>query len=600
MRILHVLSQTELTGAEVYAISLAKQQREKGHDVLLVSDALHIAHDLPYLRMPISKRSWPNRWSNASALRALVKEKKIDVVHAHSRASSWVSHWATKGLRCAYVSTVHGRQHLHSSTRLYSVYGQQVIAVCENIRKHLQNEVGIPTTRLHGIPNGFETFVPESKGKGILLAGRTTGPKGQASSQFLTLFLKSLLETYKDQTFTIVGGKIENLSSEAQLCLKEAQSLFSERVRVFEYVNKNEMDRLVRESSIVIASGRIAVEALGAGKKLIAMGEAIHHGWIQENTYEIAKASNFGDISTNKEDFPQVEAIYSSLQEALKNQDSASGNCAQKIQEDFSLDKVEMRVEKVYFQALLEKRAPSQIPILMYHKVVEDGFESKHKTYISVKNFEQQLMYLQRKHCSPITFQDLYRMTLEDSPFPAKPIILTFDDGYRSMVTRALPLLKKFQFRAVFYLLADFTIQKNFWDPGELEPELMTKNEIHTLIQSGMEIGAHSFGHSYFPKLTEKEIFHEIVESKKVLEKEFNVSVYSFAYPFGAIDQKSKSALNRSPFFFGVSTDSGGRYLFEDLNEIFRINIFPQDIGTKFRKKTSSWYRPYYFWKRGK
>lgn len=600
MRILHVLSQTELTGAEVYAVGLAQQQRKSGHEVVLLSDAIHIAHDLPYLRMPISKRSWLQRWSNVSALRALILEKGIDVVHAHSRASSWVCHWATKGLRCGYVSTVHGRQHLHSSTRMYSVYGQQVIAVCENIHQHLLKEVGIKKERMHTIPNGFESFVSQNEGRGILLAGRTTGPKGQASSEFLALYLHTFLEEFPEETFTILGGKLEKLSLEARNSLELAQKKYSSRVRILEYVDKSELDKILLASKVVIASGRIAVEALAAGKQLIAIGEAINHGWIRQENYEAAKASNFGDISTNANDFPKVEGILSSLKEILKNNHPESCSLEQKAKEDFSLANVHREVEKVYFQALLERRAPKQIPILMYHKIVEEGFDSKHKTFLTAKNFEHQLSYLKRKGFSPITFSDIHEKTLKDSPFPKKPILLTFDDGYVSMVTRALPLLNKFRFRAVFYILADFSIRKNFWDPNELEPELMTKEQVHLLVQNGMEIGAHSVGHSYFPNLTEKEIFHEILQSKQILEKEFHVPVISFAYPFGAIDEKSKKALNRSPFLFGISTDTGGRSFFEDLNQVFRINIFPNDIGIKFRKKTSNWYRSYYFWKRGK
>lgn len=600
MRILHVLSQTELTGAEVYAVGLAQQQRKNGHEVVLLSDAIHIPHDLPYLRMPISKRSWPQRWSNVSALRALILEKGIDVVHAHSRASSWVCHWATKGLRCGYVSTVHGRQHLHSSTKMYSVYGQQVIAVCDNIFQHLQTEVGIKKERLHTIPNGFESFVAKNEGNGILLAGRTTGPKGQASSDFLSLHLNSFLQEFPDETFTILGGKLEKLSQKARESLELAQKHYSSRVRVLEYVEKSELDKILLDSRVVIASGRIAVEALAAGKHLIAMGEAINHGWIRQENYEAAKASNFGDISKNAKDFPRVESILPSIKEILQSNIKESFSLEQKVKDDFSLANVNKRVEKVYFQALLERRAPKQIPILMYHKIVEEGFDSKHKTFLSVKNFEHQLSYLKRKGFSTLTFSDIYEKTLKDSPFPKKPILLTFDDGYVSVVTKALPLLKKFQSRAVFYILADFSIRNNFWDPDESEPELMTKEQVHTLVQNGMEIGAHSVRHSYFPNLSEKEIFHEILQSKQILENEFQVPVISFAYPFGAIDEKSKKALDRSPFLFGISTDTGGRTFFEDLNQVFRINIFPNDIGMKFRKKTSNWYRSYYYWKRGK
>ncbi len=154
--------------------------------------------------------------------------------------------------------------------------------------------------------------------------------------------------------------------------------------------------------------------------------------------------------------------------------------------------------------------------------------------------------------------------------------------------------------KGVFFVLADFSIRANFWDPGEPEPDLLTKEEIQELLNAGMELGAHSFSHRHFPQLSYSEIMAEMDKSKSVLEQTFSTKVLSFAYPFGAIDEKSKKALFESNLLFGIATDSGGKTLFEDPQEIFRVNIFPQDTGFRFWKKTAKWYRDYYFRKRGK
>jgi peptidoglycan/xylan/chitin deacetylase (PgdA/CDA1 family)/glycosyltransferase involved in cell wall biosynthesis len=599
MKILHLLSQTELTGAEVYAVSLANAQRSDGNTVIIVSDKIHIPFDLPFFSLPISKRSWGQRRRNILSLRKMIQKENIDIVHAHSRASSWVAHWATKGTNAGYVSTIHGRQHLHLSTKLYSVYGQRCIAICENLKKHLIHEVGLNGNRISVIPNGFESFEVASSNKGsVLLLGRTTGPKGEIASKFLVEILPQILEKYSSTTFAMAGGKLSNLSLEAQKSLDVLQKKYSTRLSIHEFVAKSDLNRLIAEAKIVISSGRIAIESLAAGKPLIAIGESHCHGLVTESNYSQAESSNFGDISEKKDPKVDLEQLQTALISFLDEPQLI--DLRSKIRDRFSLQEIEKKISKLYFQCLLEKRVSKKFPILMYHKVVESSFLSQHKTYVSTDTFERHLKFFEKQGFTTIGFEEIYHAAINSSPLPKKPIILTFDDGYRSMITRALPLLKKYKMKAVFFVLADFSIQKNFWDEGESEPELLKQEEIRALVDCGMELGAHSFSHQHFTKMSFANCFSEAEQSKKILESLFQTKIFAFAYPFGSVNQTAKDAVSQADFPFGVSTDSGGIEIFDDPMEIFRINIFPQDEKWQLLKKTASWYRNYYFWKRGK
>ncbi|MEJ7659957.1 MAG: glycosyltransferase [Hymenobacter sp.] len=139
MRILHVLSANFFAGSVAYAVALAEAHHREGHRVWLASDAAALPTVAAQVQLPISQRNYGQRLRNIRALRQLVKAHQIDVVHAHSRAASWVSYFALKGLPVPLVSTVHGRQHLHTSTSLFDIYGQKVIAICENLAEHLQS-----------------------------------------------------------------------------------------------------------------------------------------------------------------------------------------------------------------------------------------------------------------------------------------------------------------------------------------------------------------------------------------------------------------------------------------------------------------------------
>ncbi|MDB3870292.1 glycosyltransferase [Candidatus Thioglobus sp.] len=143
MRILHLLSQTHLTGAEVYAADLCKYQMSEGHECFVISDTLSVKSGAKYFPMPIHNRKYINRLRNILALIKFCKTHQIDLIHAHSRAGSWLVNIVHLFVNVAYVSTIHGRQSVHFSSKRKNIYGQHIIAVCEHLQDHIKNELNI-------------------------------------------------------------------------------------------------------------------------------------------------------------------------------------------------------------------------------------------------------------------------------------------------------------------------------------------------------------------------------------------------------------------------------------------------------------------------
>jgi peptidoglycan/xylan/chitin deacetylase (PgdA/CDA1 family)/glycosyltransferase involved in cell wall biosynthesis len=605
MKILHVLSQTELTGAEVYATSLAEAQRKAGHEVIVISDKLHVPTSAQVLYQPISKRSWYQRRKNVSYIKKVVREYGIDVVHAHSRASSWVSFWATYGTDTAYVSTVHGRQHLHASLKYYDVYGDRVIAICQNVRDHLMDEVGINPEKLSVVPNGFDFTKAKSNEapmkREIFLVGRTSGPKGERARYLIQNVFPRLMEKYSDLTISIAGGPLSNFDEKTILALNELKLKHGERICAREYIAREFVLQLMESSSLVICSGRLAIRALSLGKAVLAVGEAKGEGLIGPHNIKQAQASNFGDILGDKievMDFPFVESEIEKFLEAPAGVDS---QLVEELRSYYSIDSVYRKVDSIYFEALLERRVPKRVPILMYHKVVEEGYESNHKTYITTEKFAGHLRALKNFGYESVTFEDLKRAALGHGKLPDWPVVLTFDDGYKGTYRRAIPLLKEHGFRAVFYVMSgDDENRKNEWDPIDEESDLISTEEMCALRDFGMEIGAHSLSHRKLSELADDELHMEVRESKRFLENLLGREVISFAYPFGNLCERSKASVKSHGYRFGVATDSGGLTLASDPFQIFRANIFPHDSSFSLRKKASRWYRAYYHFKRGK
>ena len=165
------------------------------------------------------------------------------------------------------------------------------------------------------------------------------------------------------------------------------------------------------------------------------------------------------------------------------------------------------------------------IPILSYHSINNQ----KCPMSLDVNDFEDQLIYLKKNnHCS-VHFNEINNNK-------NKQFIMTFDDGYKDIIINCLPLLKKYNFKAICYIVSNNIGKTNKWDFNKksiIQKELMSKNDLHEWVDNGMLIGSHSHDHADLTALSNKEISYQVIESKKVLQDLFGFEINSFSYPFG-------------------------------------------------------------------
>lgn len=167
MNILMALSQLEITGAEVYATTIADELIERGNKVYIVSDTLTTPTKAEYIKLEFNKRSLLKRIEHIKFLYNFLKEKDIQIVHAHSRASSWSCQVACKLAGIPLITTTHGRQPIHFSRKLIKAFGDYSIAVCENIKKHMVNDIGFSENKVSVIlnPVNYKKLDLEKKSK---------------------------------------------------------------------------------------------------------------------------------------------------------------------------------------------------------------------------------------------------------------------------------------------------------------------------------------------------------------------------------------------------------------------------------------------------
>lgn len=616
MNILHVMCTNFLSGSTNYVLTLAKKQIREGHRVFIITDDATLETEAPLTPLPVSDRSYVQRFKNIRFIRKFICDNDIHVVHAHSRASSWVSYFAVSGLKTPLVSTIHGRQRLHASVKLFDIYGDRVISICRNLTEHLVHEVGMKPNKICEIPNGAEFgVIPEllaearkekrvsSAWRDVLLIGRLNGRKGEIAAQIATVVFPSLLQKYADLRLFLIGGGYEELPAHYRHTIDELNERYNRRIMVTGFVN--DVPKRMLGAHAVIGAGRVGIGALALQKPLFAIGEACYHGLITERNLEQAVASNYGDILPEK-DFPEFD--WQRFQRELDN--FLVEGCSvppetikNYVLAYYDIEKVYRNVQIVYEKAIACRLWRKHIPVLMYHKIPDKPIDSPHKIFVTKDTFRKHLQLIKWRGLQPITFRDYLAYTggeRSNKTAPKRPVILTFDDGYKDNYHNLLPLMNRYGYKGVIFLLGDTTIRYNYWDAdkGDHRDELMTPEQRAAFIKAGWEIGAHTMTHRDLTRLDEQEAWREIVESKKALEAESGMPVQVFAYPFGFYNQRIKELTQKAGFAMAVATDKGGMHIEEDRFEIFRTSIFPHDSWIQMFKKTSSGYRAYYRLKR--
>jgi peptidoglycan/xylan/chitin deacetylase (PgdA/CDA1 family) len=174
------------------------------------------------------------------------------------------------------------------------------------------------------------------------------------------------------------------------------------------------------------------------------------------------------------------------------------------------------------------------LAILGFHKIGEpppDGWETWF--YIPEATFVEQLSYLQGSGWQVIDLATFLKGLTRPNSLPERAALLTFDDGYRSMRTVALPLLLQFGYPAVLFVPTDFIGGRNTFDAAEPEEALCDWDDLVELERQGVSIQSHGASHRSFSGLTPVAQEEELRRSRTTLEAGLGRRVEVFSYPYG-------------------------------------------------------------------
>lgn len=205
------------------------------------------------------------------------------------------------------------------------------------------------------------------------------------------------------------------------------------------------------------------------------------------------------------------------------------------------------------------KEKTARVPILVYHTIKPYEFASSKKDYafnVPPRTFEKQMKYLKNKKYNSISMAMLDNFFEKGTSLPKNPVVITFDDGWETQYTRALPILKKYGFAATFYIITGDIGEKNF----------LNWEQVRNLAGAGMEIGGHTKSHPFLTDVDDDKLTEEVGEGKEIIEKNIGQAINTFAYPYGRYDDRVVSAVSSAGYKIARTTDAGSE---QSLAEIF-------------------------------
>ena len=170
--------------------------------------------------------------------------------------------------------------------------------------------------------------------------------------------------------------------------------------------------------------------------------------------------------------------------------------------------------------------------VLLYHKV--SGNDQRDYLTVTKEDLDKQFQFLTQQGYTPLLLSDLVKHVRSKNVLPEKPVLITFDDGYRDNYTTMYPVLKKYGLKANIFLVPAFLEQ------GQTPQEsYLTLSDLHAMDPDIIEYGLHSYGHASYKQLSLPEIAQDLDKCRQYLQEKKIPYQDCLAYPYGAYPKRN-------------------------------------------------------------
>ena len=199
------------------------------------------------------------------------------------------------------------------------------------------------------------------------------------------------------------------------------------------------------------------------------------------------------------------------------------------------------------------------VPVFFYHRIgpLTSGELSRRLT-VTPERFAFQMWLMAKLGYRTIKMDELAD-ALEAGRVPRKRFVISFDDGFADLYDHALPILERYDFTAIVYLVASRIGETDRWDEGlgfPLQP-LLSWDQIRSTVARRIEFGSHTLSHPRLTLLEDDSLVDEVAGSRKMLEDGLQRPVRHFCYPYGAHDARVIAAVKAAGFRTAATTVKG-------------------------------------------
>jgi peptidoglycan/xylan/chitin deacetylase (PgdA/CDA1 family) len=214
------------------------------------------------------------------------------------------------------------------------------------------------------------------------------------------------------------------------------------------------------------------------------------------------------------------------------------------------------------------------VPILMYHVIAPPPSGAPFPgLYVTPAEFAEQMQALRRAGWHAVTLDQLESNWLRGVQLPAgKPIVLTFDNGYQSQYTQALPVLRRIGW------VADENIQLTGLPPSQGG---IGEDEVKRLLAAGWELDTQGISHADLIALDPQQLHEQVAVARQTLQQRYHVPVNWFCYPSGHYDATVISAVKAAGYVGSTTVVPGWAHPSDDPYRLHRLRVLGGTSGSQ-------------------
>lgn len=216
---------------------------------------------------------------------------------------------------------------------------------------------------------------------------------------------------------------------------------------------------------------------------------------------------------------------------------------------------------------------PRTVMVLNYHKVANEHMSLS----VTLSDFEQHMKWLKELGYNCITPEQLYAFITEGAELPEKPVLITFDDGYKDNYTNAYPIMKKYGYTGTIFVVTSYLgVYDNY----------LTWAQVKELQDNGFSIQSHTYSHKSMTETSDEDISQELIKSREAIKEKLGTDADFMAYPTGTYNLHIADLVKKAGYkgAFTIKYDNVSRD--SNVYAIERVPIFhTEDTNKDFMER---------------